>query len=54
MLKYILFSLSYVFLLTSAYYGIPKHIEIIEADKAFNECLQDLTYQECRLGVYGV
>ena len=53
MIKYFIYACLYGALLVSAYYGIPKHFEIIEADSAFNECMQDLTYQECRLGVYG-
>lgn len=53
MIKFIILAALYALILTSAYYGIPKHIDIIEADSAFNECIQDLTLAECRLGVYG-
>ena len=53
MIKYIILAALYALILSSAYYGIPKHIEIMKADRDFNECLQDLSYQECRLGIYG-
>lgn len=53
MIRYFIYACLYSALLTAAYYGIPKHLDIIEADSAFNECMQDLTLAECRLGVYG-
>ena len=33
---------------------LQREAERIELDQAFNECLQDLNYKECRSGVYGM
>ena len=53
MIRYIILMALYTVLMISAYYGIPKHIEAMEAESDFYECLQDLSYQECKLGIYG-
>lgn len=54
MIRYFIMIILICAMLASAWYGIPKHLELIEADAAFNECLQDLSYQECHAGIYGV
>lgn len=52
MIKYFILILCYVFLLLAISEGLPKHLDLIEADSAFNECLQDLTYKECKTSIY--
>ena len=50
-LRYIILATLITFLTLAGYRAINKELEYMELESAFYECLQDLTYQECKAGI---